>query len=166
MVQKFQYNSNKNGYLQIDFLFVLLIIMFFYTFYLFSIHDDVEVLKNQMKYLELELESKTICELLVSQPGLPKNWESATPTLIGLKNSSLNGLSQTKIDVFFTTSNYATYHSLFETNSLLEFELKYFNGTVLNSVGFYDSSSTLESYSECYSFLGNELVRLGVRVWR
>jgi hypothetical protein len=158
--------TDKKGYLQIDFLFVLLIILFFYTTYIFSIHSDVKNLEKEMDFFLLEKKAQNICTLLVNQPGVPIGWNVSTVKLPGLKNDSSLNLSLSSVDRFFNTSNYLPIHSAFNISEIYYVKLFLVNGTELKRVGFLPESEELLAVSHCFAQYNSTFVRLEVGVWK
>lgn len=169
MNQKSQLHSNKNGFLQIDFAFAVLtfFILFFisYTIYNSYLENDYDGTKNKL-YLS---ESKDICNLLISTPGYPLNWETnlSQVVFIGLKNSSSNSLNSSKIAVF-TNSNYLNItDKLYLSDEYVNIKV---TGIKTNTsyVDFGYNLASLNDFSSytCYSNYNDEVVKVKVEVWK
>jgi len=158
----------KKGFLQIDFAFVALIffILFFmtYTFY----NSYLENLSSDMTNKIFTADSRDICNMLVSTPGFPQNWEADISTLvfIGMKNISANySLDSLKI-AEFTSENYINItdklylEDEFVTIKIIGLET---NASYLD-FGEELSSSQFSLYS-CYSNYNSEPVKVMVQIW-
>ena len=161
--------KEKKGFLQIDFAFVALIffILFFmtYTFY----NSYLENLSNDMENKVFTADSRDICNMLVSTPGYPENWETdiSSVVFIGMKNVSANySLDSLKI-AEFTSANYINItdklhlEDEFVTIKIIGLET---NTSYLN---FGEELITMYQFSlySCYSNYNSEPVKVMVQIW-
>ena len=158
----------KKGFLQIDFAFALLIffILFFltYTFY----NSYLENLSEDMKSKVFTADSQDICNMLISTPGYPGNWENDISSLvfIGMKNISANySLDSLKI-AEFTSENYIN------ITDKLYLEDEFVNIKIIGletNTSYLNFGGELSSYSfslySCYSNYNSEPVKVMVQIW-
>jgi len=175
MNPKFRLSTNKNylkmtknGFLQIDFAFVVLI--FFLLFYLTYVFYDSynQNLAEDLESKMMMADSIDICNLLVSTSGYPKNWENNLNTLssLGLKNESSNYIDPNKLSKFNSTNYFTLIDKLNLNGSYVSLKLVGLktNNTYLNFAE-YTLFTNYYTY-QCYSNYNNEEVKLEVIIWK
>lgn len=164
---KSRLHSNKLGYLQIDFAFVVLIFFLFFYF----IYTEQDTMNNSFKNIGdinlLIADSKDICFLLTKTSGYPDNWETNISNLnfVGLKNISSNNLDINKISAL-TTENYFLILDSLNISSYIVIDIKGLSSqTDYLNLGNSTYTNLVSSYS-CFSNYNNEQVKVNVEVWQ
>lgn len=169
MYHKSQLLSNKKGFLQIDFAFAILIfISVFFIFYQFYDSYNINSQKDLTSNILLS-DSIDICNLLISTPGYPQNWEDniSSVVFIGMKNITSNTLSTQKV-ANFTSSNYIQLIDTLKFNDTKYVNIKIIgvnNNTNYLDFGNFPAVRDFASYT-CYSNYNGELVKIQVEVWK
>lgn len=168
MNQKLELISNRKGYLQIDFAFVVLIMLLFF----FLIHNMYKQKEDSYEKTilinELNADARDLCFLLSSTKGSPNNWEVDINStfFVGLKSENFN-LSSSKIIFLNDSNNYFDIIDNLDYENKINLEIVglesntvYVNlGTNLDNVSVY-----FAKYS-CYSNYNGEVVKFNVEVW-
>ena len=169
MKQKLMLKLNKSGYLQIDYAFALLIFLLFiyiisikYNNYNNSVYDST--IQNQKIFM-----SRDICQLLISNSGLPMSWDGNISKfeMIGLKNNNNNNfLNSTKINYYNNLSNYQVISSSISKDYLIKINIigLLSNITYLNFGGNISNNIFIDTNYICYSNLNSEIVKIEVEV--
>ncbi len=164
----YQLKNNKFGYLQIDFAFVVFIFFsFFYIIFLLvssSFSDkDLEIESMINSY-----EANDICNLLISNSGMPLDWENDINTIeyFGLKNISSNSINSNKLSLF-TLDNYFILLDSIGFDRGLKIEIIGLNSNInyLN-FGYNFTFDSIVSSSSCFSRYNSEMVMVLVEVWK
>ena len=163
------FRLNKNAYLQIDFFYVILFFILFFTI-VYSGHisylSQYEYVQEQ-KYLTTT--AQDICVLLTQFEGIPSTWESdiSSTSVVGLQNKEEEVLEDAKVQELFDQSNYADIVDILDISGVLYLSLKeYSTDFELFSTGEQASSGSQVGKARCFeTYLGN-LVVLDVEVWR
>lgn len=164
---KFKLNLDKRGYVQIDFSFAAFI---FFTLFLvvFSFYDSQKnSIEDVITSTNLQADSRDICYLLISSPGIPNNWNDdlSSMSLPGMKSSTNNSLDPLKVSEF-SLNNYFTIIDNFNTGDFMYLNIEGLrtNSTYL-SFGVSGEGSALSSSYTCYGNYNSEIVRLLVEIW-
>lgn len=160
--------KEKKGFLQIDFAFVALIffILFFMTYAFYNSY--LENLSEDMTNKIFTADSRDICNMLISTPGFPPNWEANISTIvfIGMKNISENSSLDSLKLAEFTSANYIN------ITDKLYLEDEFVNIKIIGletNTSYLDFGEELSFYSfslySCYSNYNNEPVKVMVQIW-
>lgn len=160
--------SDKKGFVQVDFLFAISIFFIFFYFVFSYYYDGLSSFRESSEILEFHSNSKDICYSLVSQSGIPNNWESDIDTLefIGLKETTSKNLSSSKI-AQLTSGNYFTVLDSLNISGFLYLKITGID-TQTNYLDFGvrdNLSNTVSSYT-CFSNYNSEPVKVFVEVWK
>ncbi|MDA3856504.1 MAG: hypothetical protein PF569_09695 [Candidatus Woesearchaeota archaeon] len=170
MSQKLICRLNKKGYLQIDFVFAILVFfMFFFVIYS-SYSSYSSNFEKTVIYSEIEIDSRDLCFFLVNTNGNPVNWELDiyNVNFLGLRSSSNYSLDSLKIAEF----NDVNYHSILDVLGLDDSNLNIMikglssNSTYLNFGISSDNLGVYSSMNSCFSNYNSEPVIVFVEVWK
>jgi len=170
MKQKYKYHwLNKNGFMQIDFAFAVLIFFLFFITISGLYNSEISNQKKILEISELEITARDICEIIIKTSGVPMDWENDINSIkmIGLKNIENNSLNVNKVNKFNNT-----YYSNFIQNTLPKEFIYYITITnlkdnlVKGNIGYEPKTNSKIGVFNCYSNYGGNKVRVGVKVWK
>ena len=170
MKQKSRLNSVK-GYFQIDIAFAILV--FFLLFFLvYTLNKDHVSSKETLIDTEkINMNARDICNVLISTPGSPTDWESLTSIndtkVFGLKNSSSYGIDSNKL-THFNTTNYFKIKNRFDEDIYLNIRIVGVNSSTehLNFGTSIEGKHVRSSSYNCYSIYNSEPVKIIVEAWK
>lgn len=166
--KKFYVLLMKKGYLQIDFLFVILGFFLLFSFTYFQYLDRSDQYYEYQEAKEKKIQLAYICDLLVSTSGEPKNWEDgmlSDTVFFGLKQQNSSLLDINKTSIFFNDSNYLLIYSKINFSSIFYVNLKNSSGGILESIGENPIDPSLSTYEFCFTQNDSSLIILEVGMW-
>ena len=163
------FHLNNKGYLQIDFFFVMLFFILFFTL-VYSAHTSY---LSQYEYIQeqryLSATAQDVCVLLTQYSGLPNTWESnvSLASTIGLQSTTSDQLQNSKVDAFFNETNYGDVVDSFDISGVLYVSLQqYSTGLEFFSIGEQASVGSQAGSARCFEMYDGDFVVLNVEVWR
>lgn len=163
------FRLNKQGYLQIDFFFVMLFFILIFTL-VYSAHTSY---LSQYDYVQeqryLTTTAQDICVILTQFEGIPSTWETdlSLASVVGLQNQSSESLQVAKVETLFNESNYGDIVDIFDISGVLYLSLEeYSTGIEFFSTGEQAAVGSQVGRSRCFEIYQSDLVVLNVEVWR
>ncbi|MEC8221134.1 MAG: hypothetical protein VX028_03600 [Nanoarchaeota archaeon] len=158
----------KKGYLQIDFLFVLLcfFVIFSFVYTTYSQRYDAQV--SHLETREQQEILHQLCNILSTTPGVPNDWNAtslASTSTIGLLEENTSNVDSTKINTFFNESNYLEIYNHYNLTSLFYGKLSNTSGSVLMSFGEQPQLNSVIISSKCFLKNTSGLYQLELGVW-
>lgn len=159
--------NQKKGYLQIDFLFVLIIFLVFFFFVYTQYYDESQNYKEYNKLNKDLSDLKYLCDMLTLTQGQPKNWNDIdiiNVDFFGLVSNNTFDLNQSKVNTFFNSSNYKSIYNKLDLNRAFGIKIK---NSTHNLYAMGENKTDLSEvvrYS-CPTYLNSNLVYLEVTQW-
>jgi hypothetical protein len=162
-------NFFKKGYLQIDFLFVVLCFLLLFAFTYTQYLDRSNQYSNYLNEKEKRVDLSFMCDLLVSTSGSPNDWDSGSlidVDFYGLKEENSSFIDSQKYSVFFNNSNYLEIYDSYDSEDILYFVLKNTSGFILSTLGETPVDSSLAVSEFCFTQNRSSLLILEVGLWK
>ena len=106
MRNKSLYKNNRKGVFFVEIVFIVLILLSIYTLVNTSLNNRIEEIEMSQSIEFNSLQIEEFCSQLVSNPGVPSNWNDVDNILvIGLKSDTTNELSSQKIELLNNISD-------------------------------------------------------------
>ena len=158
----------KKGYLQIDFLFVLLcfFVIFSFVYTTYSQRYDAHI--SQLETREQQEILNQLCNILSTTPGVPSNWNDtslSSISTIGLIEENSSNIDSNKINVIFNESNFLEIYNHYNLTSLLYGVLSNTSGSVMMSFGEQPPTKSVTISSKCFLKNTSGLYQLELGVW-
>ena len=160
--------QTKKGYLQIDFLFVLLcfFVIFSFVYTTYSQRYDAHLLELEIREQQEILNQ--LCNILSTTPGVPSNWNATSlPSIstIGLLEKNSSNIDLNKTNTFFNESYFLEIYNHYNLTSLFYGVLSNTSGSVMMSFGEQPPTKSVTISSKCFLKNTSGLYQLELGVW-